>query len=129
MGWRLFWEEKGIWWEVEGTGFVAMAPMVLLLNATKVVGVVGAITVAANALTFRHFYKKNIAPFPDPVDETKEVLAEFPIDKEGEILSPFSSLSAFRVDEEGEGESFTYQLSCRRTRRVRFKCEFRIPLS
>lgn len=93
VGWRLFWEEKGIWWEVEGTGFVAMAPMVLLLNATKVVGVVGAITVAANALTFRHFYKKNIAPFPDPVDETKEVLAEFPIDKEVEDGGFFFALA------------------------------------
>jgi hypothetical protein len=61
-----------------------MAPMVLLLNASKVVGVVGAITVAANALTFRHFQQKNLAPFPDPVDETQEVLASFPIDKEGE---------------------------------------------
>lgn len=78
-----------------------MAPMVLLLNATKVAGVVGAITVAANALAFRHFQHKNLAPFPDPVDETQEVLASFPIDKEGETLSlscfpssPFTSFQA-----------------------------------
>lgn len=58
--------------------------MVLLLNASKVAGVLGAISVVANALTFRHFHKKNLAPFPDPVDETQEVLASFPIDKDGE---------------------------------------------
>lgn len=77
-----------------------MAPMVLLLNATKVAGLVGAITVVANALTFRHFHRKNIAPFPDPVDESKEVLAEFPIDKEGECFSPCSFPSP--VSNDGE---------------------------
>lgn len=66
--------------------FGAMAPMVLLLNASKVAGVLGAITVVANALTFRHFHRRNLAPFPDPVDETQEVLASFPIDKNGESL-------------------------------------------
>lgn len=60
-----------------------MAPIVLLLNASKVAGVVGAITVAANALAFRHFNNKNLAPFDDPVDESNEVLAAFPIDKDG----------------------------------------------
>lgn len=70
-----------------------MAPMVLLLNATKVAGLVGAITVVANALTFRHFHRKNIAPFPDPVDESKEVLAEFPIDKEVEDGGFFFALA------------------------------------
>lgn len=60
-----------------------MAPIVLLLNASKVAGVVGAITVAANALAFRHFHHKNLAPFDDPVDESNEVLAAFPIDKDG----------------------------------------------
>lgn len=70
-----------------------MAPMVLLLNASKVVGVVGAITVVANALTFRHFQQKNLAPFPDPVDETQEVLASFPIDKEVEDGGFFFALA------------------------------------
>lgn len=71
-----------------------MAPMVLLLNASKVAGVVGAITVAANALAFRHFHNKNLAPFPDPVDETQEVLASFPIDKEGPSVTQSSSSSS-----------------------------------
>jgi hypothetical protein len=72
-----------------------MAPMVLLLNASKVAGVVGAITVAANALAFRHFQHKNLAPFPDPVDETQDVLASFPIDKEGESSTQSEQLFLF----------------------------------
>jgi len=67
--------------------------MVLLLNASKVAGVVGAITVVANALTFRHFHRKNLAPFPDPVDETQEVLASFPIDKDVEDGGFFFALA------------------------------------
>lgn len=63
-----------------------MAPIVLLINATKVAGVVGALTVAANTLAFRHFYKKNLIPFDDPVDESQEVLASFPIDKSGTVV-------------------------------------------
>ncbi len=59
--------------------------MLLLVTATKVVGVVGALTVAANVLAYRHFYKKNLTPFENPIDESHELLASFPIDKDGSL--------------------------------------------
>lgn len=62
-----------------------MSPMLLLVTATKVVGVVGALTVAANVLAYRHFYKKNLTPFENPIDESHELLASFPIDKDGSL--------------------------------------------
>ncbi len=60
-----------------------MGMMMLLVTATKVVGVMGALTVAANSFAYRRFYKKNLAPFENPVDESHELLASFPIHKDG----------------------------------------------
>lgn len=89
-------------------GFVVMVLMVFFLNVIKVVGVVGVIMVVVNVLMFCYFYKKNIVLFLDLVDEMKEVLVEFFIDKEGEIFFFFSFFLVFCVDEEGEGEFFIY---------------------
>ncbi|CAM6040418.1 unnamed protein product [Sphagnum compactum] len=70
-----------------------MAPMLLLVTATKVVGVMGALTVAANVLAYRHFHKKNLAPFENPIDESHELLASFPIDKDVEEGGFFFALA------------------------------------
>ncbi|CAM6016116.1 unnamed protein product [Sphagnum balticum] len=70
-----------------------MAPMLLLVTATKVVGVMGALTVAANVLAYRHFRKKNLAPFENPIDESHELLASFPIDKDVEEGGFFFALA------------------------------------
>ncbi|KAJ7561496.1 hypothetical protein O6H91_03G030700 [Diphasiastrum complanatum] len=58
-----------------------MAPLLLLVNVSKIVGVASVLTVAVNTLAFRHFRKKNLASFENPIDEDEEVLATFPIDK------------------------------------------------
>ncbi|CAK9212870.1 unnamed protein product [Sphagnum jensenii] len=70
-----------------------MSPMLLLVTATKVVGVMGALTVAANVLAYRHFYKKNLTPFENPIDESHELLASFPIDKDVEEGGFFFALA------------------------------------
>jgi hypothetical protein len=80
---------RNFWGKGEGVfACRKMAPMLLLVTATKVVGVMGALTVAANVLAYRHFHKKNLAPFENPIDESQELLASFPIDKDGSLALP-----------------------------------------
>eukprot|EP00249_Psilotum_nudum_P018186 c26679_g2_i1 orf=130-900(+) len=59
-----------------------LSPLVLLLSISKLVGVVGILTVAANAFAFRYFQRKNLAPFENPIDESQDILAVFPIDRD-----------------------------------------------
>lgn len=77
-----------------------MVLMVFFLNVIKVVGLVGVIMVVVNVLMFWYFYCKNIVLFLDLVDELKEVLVEFFIDKEGECFLFCSFL--FFVSNDGE---------------------------
>jgi hypothetical protein len=84
-----------------------MGMMMLLVTATKVVGVMGALTVAANSFAYRRFHKKNLAPFENPVDESHELLASFPIHKDGWFSFLFVSsirlvLFLFWFSERGE---------------------------
>eukprot|EP01018_Ginkgo_biloba_P026010 Gb_03715 [translate_table: standard] len=51
----------------------------LLLNASKLVGVLATLTIAANTFAFHRFRKKNLQPFENPIDESKDVLAAFNI--------------------------------------------------
>jgi hypothetical protein len=80
-----------------------MGMMMLLVTATKVVGVMGALTVAANSFAYRRFYKKNLAPFENPVDESHELLASFPIhkdvDEEGGFFFALATAPAHVEDE------------------------------
>lgn len=59
-----------------------MAPVLLLLNVSKLIGVAGLLGIAANAISYRRFYQENLVPFESPLDEDQEILAEFPIDKD-----------------------------------------------
>ncbi|XP_023765711.1 beta-glucosidase-like SFR2, chloroplastic isoform X1 [Lactuca sativa] len=54
-----------------------MAPIPLLVTATKLAGVLVTITVAANAVSFSRYRKRNLAPFDSPIDETSDTLAIF----------------------------------------------------
>ncbi|KAI3821533.1 hypothetical protein L1987_09101 [Smallanthus sonchifolius] len=51
--------------------------MALILTATKLAGVLVTITVAANAVSFSRYRKRNLAPFDSPIDETSDTLAIF----------------------------------------------------
>ncbi|KAI3821532.1 hypothetical protein L1987_09100 [Smallanthus sonchifolius] len=51
--------------------------MALILTATKLAGVLVTITVAANAVSFSRYPKRNLAPFDSPIDETSDTLAIF----------------------------------------------------
>lgn len=59
-----------------------MAPVMLLLNVSKLIGVAGLLGVAANAISFHRYRKQNLAPFGNPIDELQDVLAVFPIDRD-----------------------------------------------
>ncbi|XP_071702122.1 galactolipid galactosyltransferase SFR2, chloroplastic [Rutidosis leptorrhynchoides] len=54
-----------------------MAPIPLIVTATKLAGVLLSITVAANAVSFSRYRKRNLAPFDTPIDETSDTLAIF----------------------------------------------------
>ncbi|MCO5549360.1 hypothetical protein L7F22_002830 [Adiantum nelumboides] len=60
----------------------SMAPVLLLLNVSKLIGAVGLLGVAANAFSYRRYRQQNLAPFESPLDEDQEILAQFPIDKD-----------------------------------------------
>lgn len=53
----------------------------ILLNASKLVGVLATLSVTANTIAFVRFRKKFLAPLDIPLDESEEVLATFNTDK------------------------------------------------
>uniref|UniRef100_A0A0D6R109 Beta-glucosidase n=1 Tax=Araucaria cunninghamii TaxID=56994 RepID=A0A0D6R109_ARACU len=55
---------------------------VFLLNVSKVFGMAGIIAVAANTFAFLRFHRKRMASFENPIDESKALLASFPVDKD-----------------------------------------------
>eukprot|EP01018_Ginkgo_biloba_P034699 Gb_25847 [translate_table: standard] len=65
----------------------------LLLNVSKVLGVAGIITVAANTFAFLRVHRKKLAPFESPIDESQEVLASFPINKDVDDEGFFFAIS------------------------------------
>ncbi|EFJ19560.1 hypothetical protein SELMODRAFT_935, partial [Selaginella moellendorffii] len=65
----------------------------LLINATKIVGAAGVLTVAANTIGYLQFRRKKLAPFECPIDESQELLASFPIDKPAEDGGFFFALA------------------------------------
>lgn len=62
-----------------------MAPFLLLLNATKVIGAAGIIAVAVDSVAYRRYRKRNLTPFENPLDETEEILARFEIEEDGKL--------------------------------------------
>lgn len=51
--------------------------MELVALLIKVAGLVATITVGANAFSYSRFRRQNLAKFRSPIDESKEVLADF----------------------------------------------------
>ncbi|XP_076931265.1 beta-glucosidase-like SFR2, chloroplastic [Bidens hawaiensis] len=58
--------------------------MSLIVTATKLAGVLASITVAANAVSFCRYRKRNLAPFDSPVDETSDTLALFNVNSDSD---------------------------------------------
>ncbi|KAK6913649.1 Glycoside hydrolase family 1 [Dillenia turbinata] len=56
-----------------------MAPVALFVAATKLAGVLVAVTVAANAFSFQLYRRKNLRRFKSPIDESSDTLAVFNI--------------------------------------------------
>ncbi|GAB2217857.1 hypothetical protein Droror1_Dr00001069 [Drosera rotundifolia] len=54
-----------------------MAIVGIIIAATKLAGVLATATVAASALSFSRFRRKNLRPFVNPIDESRDVLAAF----------------------------------------------------
>jgi hypothetical protein len=61
-------------------------PLILLLNASKVLAVGGFIVVSVDSIFYHKFRKENLLPFENPLNEDEEVLARFAIDKDGKIF-------------------------------------------
>ncbi|KAL8244457.1 hypothetical protein R6Q59_010715 [Mikania micrantha] len=55
--------------------------MALIATATKLAGMLVTITVAANAVSFSRYRKRNLAPFDSPIDETSDTLAVFNVNR------------------------------------------------
>ncbi|BBN02752.1 galactolipid galactosyltransferase [Marchantia polymorpha subsp. ruderalis] len=70
-----------------------MAPFLLLLNATKVIGAAGIIAVAVDSVAYRRYRKRNLTPFENPLDETEEILARFEIEEDVEDGGFFFALA------------------------------------
>lgn len=51
--------------------------MSILTLLVKIAGLLGTITVGANAVSYSRFRRRNLRNFRSPIDESKEVLADF----------------------------------------------------
>lgn len=54
-----------------------MPLVAIFISATKLAGIIVTVTVAANAVSYSRFRKKNLMPIPSPIDESSDVLAVF----------------------------------------------------
>lgn len=61
-----------------------MAVLGLIFTATKLAGVLVTITLAANALSFSRYRRKNLRSIRPLIDESSETLAVFDVDAEGD---------------------------------------------
>jgi hypothetical protein len=55
----------------------------ILLNASKLAGVLATLSVTANTIAYIRFRKNFLEPLDNPLDESEEVLAAFDTDKNG----------------------------------------------
>lgn len=67
----------------------------LFLAATKLAGVLVTVTVAANAVSFSRFRRKNLQQFDSPIDETSDVLAVFNVNDTSSAASDDSQQEFF----------------------------------
>lgn len=54
-----------------------MSFVALFVSAAKLAGILVTVTVAANAVSFHRYRRKNLRPFRSPIDESADVLADF----------------------------------------------------
>eukprot|EP00897_Mesotaenium_endlicherianum_P000471 jgi/Mesen1/10424/ME000082S09933 len=59
-----------------------MAPMVILATVGKVIAGGALASVILNGVAYRQYADEFLKPFPNPIDESQEILAEFPIEKD-----------------------------------------------
>ncbi|KAK6265232.1 hypothetical protein QUC31_016069 [Theobroma cacao] len=71
-----------------------MAFAALFLSATKLVGMILTVSIAANALSFSRYRKKNLRRFKSPIDESSDTLADFNVNGEGENVFFFGLATA-----------------------------------
>ncbi|XP_021290204.1 beta-glucosidase-like SFR2, chloroplastic isoform X3 [Herrania umbratica] len=71
-----------------------MAFTALLLSATKLFGMILTVSIAANALSFSRYRKKNLRRFKSPIDESSDTLADFNVNGEGENVFFFGLATA-----------------------------------
>jgi beta-glucosidase/6-phospho-beta-glucosidase/beta-galactosidase len=57
---------------------------VLFVAATKLAGILVTVTVAANAMSFSFYRRKNLLPFRSPIDESSDILASFNVSPSSE---------------------------------------------
>lgn len=57
-----------------------MTLIALFVSATKLAGILVTVTMAANAISFQRYRRKNLKPFRSPIDESSDVLASFNVD-------------------------------------------------
>lgn len=58
----------------------------LFVAATKIAGILVTVTVAANAMSFSFYRRKNLRPFRSPIDESSDILASFNVSPSSGIL-------------------------------------------
>ncbi|XP_068663742.1 beta-glucosidase-like SFR2, chloroplastic [Aristolochia californica] len=66
-----------------------MTVVALCISATKLVGGLFTVIVAANAFSYSRYRKKNLRPFRSPIDESSDVLADFSVDPPNEDEDQF----------------------------------------
>ncbi|KAI5650959.1 hypothetical protein M9H77_36964 [Catharanthus roseus] len=57
-----------------------MPLVAFFVSATKLAGILVTVTVAANAISFNRFRRKNLMPIPSVIDESSDILAVFNLD-------------------------------------------------
>lgn len=56
-----------------------MAFVALFVTATKLAGILVTVTVAANAVSYSRYRRKNLRRFQSPIDEFSDILADFDV--------------------------------------------------
>lgn len=68
-----------------------MPLVAFFVSATKLAGILVTVTVAANAISFNRFRRKNLMPIPSVIDESSDILAVFNLDDSEAGSSTFLS--------------------------------------
>ncbi|XP_040990951.1 beta-glucosidase-like SFR2, chloroplastic isoform X1 [Juglans microcarpa x Juglans regia] len=75
-----------------------MAFVALFITATKLVGILVTVTVAANAVSFSRYRRKNLRRFQSPIDESSDILADFDVNEDGKFFFGLATAPAHVED-------------------------------